>query len=518
MNQFLNLNLNITLSPDQHRAIQHPGHLTLTGGAGTGKTLVSVLRAGQLLAQHPNAGHLYIAFSRSLVDKAYRLFAQHLSADQLRRLTVCNRHTLCARIVREHGDRIGFRTDKQRCEPQVIQAEALDAVYVQVRDAAHALLQSRDPEAALLLMGADLEMLKGCIRDEKRAGRMPLAMATITPLQRAYAAVYAALQDELCKLNRITFDDMLLLAAHILRQYSEVRAFYQSLFGAGITIDECQDSTPLAWEIDCLLVRPDAPFTLVGDAHQTIFGYLGALGNAVFEWFSQSHPDAMQVHLHCNQRSAAPIVELANLYTPLDQRQEAACEGGVPITFRQCADPQDEARWVGSEIQLAVQCRATSYDQIAVLARTRDQLDVFAGEFVRQSIPCYRVGKGTFWDQPDIRFLLAGLSLSQDPDDHYWFKVIVGHPLCGLAANIKAWLKGDEAELCWYHLSNEDALAKLTADARDSVQRLCTLLEALQYAKDIAPAQMITFLMGEVGLTCACCHTTHAARAIPTSR
>ena len=319
-------------------------------------------------------------------------------------------------------------------------------------------------------------------------------------MQRALAATYAELQRLLKQLNRITKDDMLMLAAAILRQCPEVAAFYQSLFSGGITIDEAQDSSALQLEIDLLLAHPTGTMTLVGDPLQTVFSYLGALGTEVFERFQATWPNAKTVYLTRNLRCNAPLVAFDNLYADATTRQEAVREGGVPITFRACADPDVEANWVAAQIREAHDAGTAEFGRMAVLARTRDQLIAFATELLRQNIPCIRYGKGTFWDQADVKFLVACLTLSQEVEDAYAFKVVIGHPFKGLTAAVRTKLRGDDAELRWFHMLDTERISTLNGDGQAAATCLRSFLEALTYVRDLTPVAVVDFLLHDAKL------------------
>ena len=495
--------INFDLLCDEQRvAVEHEGDIVIVGGAGSGKTLVAQLRICYQMERQPNKGFLYYAFSRKLVDESKKRFGKMLPPDQARRLTLCTQHALAARIIREYGDRLGFRTSRHRNEPQVIQEEALAELMLKAREEAVELLNNAGKtEDAKLLAASDITVVRGFIQAEKRTGRMPdVSMAEASePLQKAFAAAYTQLQALLLAHNRIDIDDMLLLCAHLLRTFPDIAAFYRSLFSGGITMDEAQDYTPLQYEINELLAGKQVPVTLVGDPEQTVFGFRGVLGQAVFDRFQVQRPRAKQIFLRRNYRSDEVIVAFENLYAPLHCRQEATRKGGSPITFKFCADEADEVRWVTAEVKKALLCEAVTPDQIAVLAQTRDQLAAFAVAFLRADIPCLRVGKCTFWDDPDIRFFVACLALSQDPEDAFAFKRIAGSPFKGLAADVRAKLRGEDAELRREHLDDAEHIALLEANAQATVKQLKNFLAALDYIKDVAPAKFVEFLMVEAG-------------------
>jgi DNA helicase-2/ATP-dependent DNA helicase PcrA len=99
------------LSDGQATVLNTSGHLLITGGPGSGKTTVSILKAGPLAANLP-AGQkvLFLSFARATVSRVVEAIEheQRIPAEQKRRIDVETYHSLFWRILKAHGYLIGL--------------------------------------------------------------------------------------------------------------------------------------------------------------------------------------------------------------------------------------------------------------------------------------------------------------------------------------------------------------------------------------------------------------------------
>src|SRR3546814_14317220 len=93
----------------------------------------------------------------------------------------------------------------------------------------------------------------------------------------------------------------------------------------------------------------------VGGDDQSSFGWRGAeVGNILR--FEQDFPGAKVIRLEQNYRSTAPILAaasglIANNKDRLGETLWTSDQGGAPITVRSLWDGDEEARFVGDEIE-----------------------------------------------------------------------------------------------------------------------------------------------------------------------
>ena len=100
------------LSDRQIEIMNTEGHLLVTGGPGSGKTTVSILKAAQIAEQYLRPGQkiLFLSFARASVSRVVEAieYEQQIPAAQKRRISVETYHSYFWRILKSHGYLIGL--------------------------------------------------------------------------------------------------------------------------------------------------------------------------------------------------------------------------------------------------------------------------------------------------------------------------------------------------------------------------------------------------------------------------
>ena len=100
------------LSDKQIEIMNANGHLLVTGGPGSGKTTVSILKAAQIAEQHLRPGQkiLFLSFARASVSRVVEAieYEQQIPAALKRRISVETYHSFFWRILKSHGYLIGL--------------------------------------------------------------------------------------------------------------------------------------------------------------------------------------------------------------------------------------------------------------------------------------------------------------------------------------------------------------------------------------------------------------------------
>ena len=100
------------LSDKQIEIMNADGHLLVTGGPGSGKTTVSILKAAQIAEQHLRPGQkiLFLSFARASVSRVVEAieYEQQIPAALKRRISVETYHSFFWRILKSHGYLIGL--------------------------------------------------------------------------------------------------------------------------------------------------------------------------------------------------------------------------------------------------------------------------------------------------------------------------------------------------------------------------------------------------------------------------
>lgn len=100
------------LTEKQLEATEAGGHLLVTGGPGSGKTTVSIIKAARITEQHLRPGQkiLFLSFARATVSRVVGAieYEQKIPPAQKRRIDVETYHSFFWRMLKAHGYLIGL--------------------------------------------------------------------------------------------------------------------------------------------------------------------------------------------------------------------------------------------------------------------------------------------------------------------------------------------------------------------------------------------------------------------------
>jgi DNA helicase-2/ATP-dependent DNA helicase PcrA len=213
--------------------------------------------------------------------------------------------------------------------------------------------------------------------------------------------------------NQLDWEDVLVLCLGMLLEQpmalDEVRQQYRHF-----TVDEYQDFSPLQQQLLQLWIGDRADICVVGDERQAIFGFTGATPEYLIG-FQYLYPNAAEVELTQNYRSADSIVQLANRVLSRDPIR--ATRGGVGNVLRlRHANAAREAEAVATRIRDAIS-RGTNPQNIAVLARTSFQLSEVIEALRAEGIEVTANAGSGYWQQAEVRQALLMLRALQGKSD-----------------------------------------------------------------------------------------------------
>lgn len=251
----------VFLHPTQRKLVERDftGSAKVTGGAGTGKTVVAMHRAVHLATTVFAAAQdrvLFTTFTRNLAE-AIDANLQELDAAAHQRIVVRHIHGVAHEVIRQAG---------LRFQP-LDEEDALEGWRDAMKEAGGTLPYS-DPEfyasefaEVVLAQGiADL----GSYLVAKRIGRKgQLPRTAREPVWQ----VMERFQANCDATGRMTWPMMVAKAASYLQQH-QLPSPYRA-----VVVDESQDMTAADWRlIRCLAPAGANDLFLVGDAHQRIYG------------------------------------------------------------------------------------------------------------------------------------------------------------------------------------------------------------------------------------------------------
>jgi ATP-dependent DNA helicase UvrD/PcrA len=416
------------LNPAQREAVEAlDGPVLMLAGAGTGKTKALTARIAHLLntgRARPNE-ILSVTFTNKAAREMKERVATLLGQTVEGMPWLGTFHAICVKLLRRHGELVGLKSnftildtdDQIRLLKQQIRAAGID--------------DKRWPA----------RQLAGIIDSWKNhawtPGRVPVSEASAFNGQGP--KLYAEYQARLRALNACDFGDLLMHVVVIFQQNQDVLEQYQRWFKF-ILVDEYQDTNVAQYMWLRLLAGGHQNICCVGDDDQSIYGWRGAeVGNILR--FEKDFPGATVVRLEQNYRSTAHILAAASGVIAgnegrLGKQLWTAAEGGDKVRLIGHWDGEEEARWIGEEIE-ALQ-RGTrgkdpvSPEDMAILVRASHQMRAFEDRFLTIGLPYRVIGGPRFYERLEIRDAMAYFRVVTSPDDDLAFERIVNTPKRGI--------------------------------------------------------------------------------------
>jgi ATP-dependent DNA helicase UvrD/PcrA len=480
-----------SLNPDQLDAVVHRGGpLLVVAGAGSGKTRVLTHRIAHLIDEGmPPTAILAITFTNKAAEEMRHRVAQ-LVGPVTRAMWVCTFHSACVRILRAHGDRLGYprtfsiydQADAQRLTGYVVRDLNLDAKRFPPR-AAH----------------GQISLWKNELITPQQA-----VEGAANIFERKHADIYTDYQARLLKAGAMDFDDLLMKTVELFRTHPDVLAHYQERF-QHVLIDEYQDTNMAQNELALALAAGHEQITIVGDHDQSVYRFRGADLRNIGQ-FEEAFDNVTTIVLDQNYRSTQAILDAANAVITnnpgrKDKQLWSELGTGDRITRYHAEDEGDEATWVARTMQSLQNDATFMWKEMATFYRTNAQSRVLEEALMRFGIPYKVVGGTRFYDRREIKDAMAYLRAVANPADEISVKRVLGVPKRGVGESSVAKLDALAASNGWNFVEAmrhaEDA--GLTGSAARGVESFVRLLDDLAMQLDGGPGDLLQAALTESG-------------------
>ncbi len=418
--------------PQRVAATHHEGPLLVLAGAGSGKTRVLVHRIAWLVATgRAQPGEiLAITFTNKAAGEMRDRVAQ-LTGPVSRLMWVMTFHAACARILRAHADRLGYK------RTFTIYDDA-DSRRMVKRCAAE--LEIDPKRFSTRTLKSAISGAKNRLIDVEQ-----YAAAQGSYFESTVAAVYRLYEERMPEANALDFDDLLVRTVNLLELFDDVRDGYQSQF-AHLMVDEYQDTNRAQYRLLQLLAGERQNLFVVGDDFQSIYGFRHAEIRNILD-FSDDFDCGEPVKLEQNYRSTKTILDasnalIANNSGQMEKRLWSDGEVGAPVVIAELDDEHEEARWVAGEIGRLIEDAEVERSEVAVFYRTNAQSRVLEDTLVRFDVPYQVIGGAKFYDRAEIKDALGYLSLLVNPEDTVAFARVVNSPRRGIGKTSEARILG----------------------------------------------------------------------------
>lgn len=264
------------------------------------------------------------------------------------------------------------------------------------------LLGLRLTEGQISEIVAEIEFLKYSLTDLPRyflMGRLPGFLS-----QEQFSDLVERYQEQKMQRRLMDWEDTLLLCTGLLRNEPRLLAHFQQQYRF-FTVDEYQDISPLQEGLLRTWLGERAELCVVGDPRQTIYSFAGATSEFLLD-FANHYSDASLFELNRNYRSGSDIVASANRILPENPLQSIRQIRGV-VNKTQFASAQQEAKEVARTITNSLSKQKAS--DVAILARTNSQLNLFESELTSLGIKTQVRGQGRFFRQPLVAQAISAI-------------------------------------------------------------------------------------------------------------
>ncbi|MCI9449209.1 MAG: UvrD-helicase domain-containing protein [Clostridiales bacterium] len=343
-------------------------------------------------------------------------------SDEVREIRTGTFHSICVRILRRWGERIGYAqgfgicdmTDSKKELSECMKKLNIDEKTFPVKSIQNEISRAKDklmtPEDLLREAGTDIKL-------------------------RRTAEVYDLYAKRLKSQNLFDFDDIIMRTVELIETDSEVREKLQHTYRY-VCVDEYQDTNYAQLKLTLLLSDFYRNIMVVGDDDQSIYKFRGAVIENILN-FDKNYDNTKVIKLEENYRSTSTILEAANAVISnnsgrLGKTLWTSGERGDKIVIKNLRTQNDESRYLSDEITARVRDKKNKFCDFAVLYRMNTQSRVIEQAFAKSGIPYRMLGGMRFFDRMEVKDIVSYLQVINNPLDDIRLSRIINVPRRGI--------------------------------------------------------------------------------------
>ncbi|MBW2117782.1 MAG: UvrD-helicase domain-containing protein [Deltaproteobacteria bacterium] len=415
-----NIDYEQVLNPSQLDAVMTlEGPVLVIAGAGSGKTRTLIYRVARLVETGvPPEDILLLTFTRKAAQEMLDR-ASSLSDARCRFVSGGTFHSLALRVLRTHGELIGFTNS-------------------------FTILDRSDMEEVISSLVPELQIPKGTPRFPKRgtlANILSKAANLQQPVDEFMTREYGQFIEFTGQIRRLArlyghykkdhelmdYDDLILNLRKLLEEKEEIRRELGFKYRY-VLVDEYQDTNKIQSDIVRWLAHDHKNIMVVGDDSQSIYSFRGANYKNMFD-FPSLYSGAKIIKLEENYRSTQPILTLTNALMDQAHEKYTKClftkrEGGRKPTIINTRTEPEQAAFVCRYIKEQMQ-QGLSIRDFAVLFRAGYHSFELEAELTRQGFRYVKYGGFKFLESAHIKDFLAHLRVGVNRDEAVsWVRVL----------------------------------------------------------------------------------------------
>ncbi|MEG3029711.1 MAG: 3'-5' exonuclease, partial [Oscillospiraceae bacterium] len=325
-------------------------------------------------------------------------------------------HSLCVRILRRYGERVGFTNsftiydsdDQKRIVKEIMKNFNIDDKFIL-------------PKTVISRMSG--------YKDKLISPSQAAEFASDTH-EKLIVKCYEEYQSRLKKANALDFDDLIYYTVKLFKDNKDVLDYYQNRYKY-VMVDEYQDTSTAQFELVSFLGGGHGNICVVGDDDQSIYRFRGATIENILN-FEKHYNGAKVIRLEQNYRSTSNILEAANSVIKNNEGRKGKTlwtsqEGGEKVFIYNLPREFDESKNVVELIGENVKNGARLSDH-AVLYRMNMQSSGIENALARSGIPYRIIGGHRFYDRQEIKDIISYINIIINPTDDLRLKRIINTP------------------------------------------------------------------------------------------
>ena len=443
------------LNPSQIQAIETiNGPVLIMAGAGSGKTRVLTHRYAHLVKHHNVDVEqiLAITFTNKAAEEMKSRISKLLNL-KISPKWISTFHSLCVKILRIHGDKIGYKSNFT-----IYDQSDSNKVIRNCMSENNVDLKQYSPKR----FQAHISNLKNSMISPGEALENAESFFEVK-----VAEIYSSYEKKLIIANSMDFDDLLIKTVELLQTNESILKFWSNKFQF-IMVDEYQDTNFVQYKLVELLDSNNKNVCVVGDSDQSIYAFRGADIRNIIE-FEKDFSNATVIQLDKNYRSSKKILNLANSVISNNPRKIEKNlwtdnEDGLDISSFRFRSEKDEARWVAEEVKSLID--SSKENEVAIFYRTNSQSRLFEEELRMLNINYKVIGSVRFYDRKEIKDIISYLQFLVNDSDTVAFERIVNVPRRGIG---------------------ESTVKKIRIYLNETVKSIFEALESIEEIKNISP-------------------------------
>lgn len=398
------------------------GYVRVIAGAGSGKTKALTSRYVYLVKELgiSTANILCVTFTNKAANEM-KSRIRSLIGD-LDTGYICTFHGFCVKVLREDIHALNYPKDFMIIDSDDDTKTILNKVYEESNLTSSDITYKRAKKIINFFKYENMNYYISCLTDTDNSKIKEMYQNA----NNAEDKIIFGYLYEQKKCFALDFDDLINFAVYIFDNFKEKRLKWQNRMEY-VMVDEFQDVGIRQNAIAEIVSGIHKNLFIVGDPDQTIYSWRGASVDIILN-FTNLHPDATDIIMDINYRSASDIIYASN--SLIDKNKNRFPKQLVPlrekiqpVVYYHSKTVWDEGKWIAEQIKKIVE-NGRKYDDIAILYRSHFVSRSVEEALLRNKIP-YTIYSGIeFYNRREIKDVLSYLRMLVYKDDVSFSRII----------------------------------------------------------------------------------------------